>query len=79
MKLKFKEGILYRYSSLDLEYGLTVLKAELSDFNQAIKAYKKAGASTYYIDRYEKEAGDVIKNKIKIVEDEIVTRMLLSD
>ena len=29
-----------RYSNLDLEYGLTILKAEQSDFNQAIKAYK---------------------------------------
>ena len=76
MKLKFKEDTLKRYSSLDLEYGLTILYAELSDHDQQVEAIKSAGIVSGYRTLRQLEERKVITDKIKIVEDEIITRLL---
>ena len=79
MKLKFKEDTLKRYSSLDLEYGLSLLKVELFDHKIQIEILKNNGHNKYSIDREEQLIGKPIRDKIKLVEDELITRMLISD
>ena len=79
MKLKFKEETFKRYSDLDLEYGLTILKAELSDFENEMEILIKYGHSAHMIWQFQNQTGGPIREKIKIVEDELVTRILVSN
>ena len=76
MKLKFREGMLDRYSFRDLEYGLELLNTELEVVEADMKVLEKYGYQDYQIKRHRQQARKPILDKIKVIEVELTERML---
>ena len=76
MKLKFENGNVAKYSFRELEYGLFLLNKELDRIEKEMSILSKHNMEAYKIDNIRNTLRKPIEEKIKIVEDEIMNRML---
>jgi hypothetical protein len=76
MKLKFRDDMLNRYSFKDLEYGLTLLRTELSMIEHEMNILIKWEISNSTISRIRTTARTPTLEKIAIIENELGDRML---
>lgn len=79
MKLNFKEDTLAKYSFKDLEYGLKLLNIKLENIEGEMMILKKYSIPDHQIEIARKEASNFIHLRVKLVENELSTRMLIGN
>lgn len=76
MKLQFENGRVANYSFRELDYALVVLNKQVERLHYEMKILHKHGIDNWRIQNIQFRLLRPIENKIKIVEDELMNRML---
>ena len=76
MKLQFKNGRVANYSFRELDYALVVLNKQVEQVHKEMGILRKYRIDSWRIKDLQSQLLQPIEEKIRIVEDELMNRML---